>query len=117
MLRAALSDAVWSPVAATDGSSVPSGAGMKPQRAMSAGALLGGQGVRGQGAQPHVQGARPGARPADLPPVDTIYCLGKNLATDHQRRVHAAMVAKKPLVLLAKGEQYVSKKWETIARP
>merc|ERR1712153_73264 len=56
---------------------------------------------------PHLQ---PGgaAKPPDLPAVHSIYCLGRKLEGGFPRRVHAAMVAGRPLILLGEGETYDS---------
>jgi len=81
----------------------------KVQRALSSDAL----GSRAAGGAPDPRGAS--KPPADLPAVHSIYCLGTKLESDHQRRVHAAMVAERPLILLGEGESYDSKRWAPLA--
>ena len=63
---------------------------------------------------PHM---RPGgaSKPPDLPAVHSIYCLGKKLEDNIVYRVHAAMVAGRPLILLGEGETYDSARWAPIA--
>lgn len=63
---------------------------------------------------PHLQ---PGgkSKPPVLPAVHSIYCLGRKLEGGHSRRVHAAMVAGRPLILLGEGETYDSTRWAPIA--
>jgi hypothetical protein len=63
---------------------------------------------------PHLQpGGAP--KPPDLPAVHSIYCLGRKLEGGFLRRVHAAMVAGGPLILLGEGETYDSTRWAPIA--
>ena len=63
---------------------------------------------------PHLQ---PGgaAKSPNLPAVHSIYCLGRKLDDRFPRRVHAAMVAGRPLILLGEGETYDSTRWAPIA--
>ena len=63
---------------------------------------------------PHLQ---PGgaAKSPNLPAVHSIYCLGRKLDDRFPRRVHAAMVAGLPLILLGEGETYDRTRWAPIA--
>ena len=63
---------------------------------------------------PHLQ---PGgkSKPPVLPAVHSIYCLGRKLEGGYQRRIHAAMVAGRPLILLGEGETYDRTRWAPIA--
>ena len=66
---------------------------------------------------PHTWHLQPGGatKPPDLPAVHSIYCLGRKLEIGFPRRVHAAMVAGRPLILLGEGEAYDSTRWAPIA--
>ena len=53
--------------------------------------------------------------PPDLPAVHSIYCLGRKLEGRFVFRVHEAMVAGRPLILLGEGETYDETRWAPIA--
>jgi len=55
------------------------------------------------------------SEPPVLPAVHSIYCLGRKLEGNYRFRVHEAMVAGRPLILLGEGETYDRTRWAPIA--